>query len=312
VGRDLYPEIEPHAAGMLALDHRHSMYWEVSGKRDGAPVVFLHGGPGASALPPYRRFFDPQHYRIILYDQRGAGRSTPSGALIDNTTQHLIADLERLRESLDIERWIVFGGSWGSALALAYAQTHAQRCQALVLRGLFLCREEEVDWFLYGMRRFFPEAWRRFAAAIPEPEREDLLAAYYRRLIDADAGVHMPAARAWGRYEAACSTLLPSASGAGNDHGALRLARIEAHYFINRFFLAKNALLDNLHRLHAIPTVIAQGRYDMVCPVISADTLTQAWPEARLEIVADAGHSAMEPGLRALLVQEMDKLRSGP
>ncbi len=312
MGRDLYPEIAPHATGMLALDDRHSMYWEVSGNPDGVPVVFLHGGPGASTMPAHRRFFDPVYYRIVLFDQRGAGRSTPGGELTDNTTQHLLADIERLRVSLDIESWIVFGGSWGSALALAYGQAFPERCRALVLRGLFLCRDEEVDWFLHGMRRFFPEAWRRFAMAIPEPERGDLLTAFHRRLADPDPSVHMPAAAAWSRYEAACSTLLPTAetgTTTGVSTGAWRLARIEAHYFVNRFFLKADALLENVGRLRGIPTVIVQGRYDVVCPVISADALVQAWPEARLEIVPDAGHSAMEPGLRAALVREMDALR---
>ncbi|MHA1564137.1 MAG: prolyl aminopeptidase [Alphaproteobacteria bacterium] len=311
MGADLFPEIQPHATGMLDLDQRHAMYWEVSGNPNGVPVVFLHGGPGAATMPVHRRFFDPAHYRIVLFDQRGAGRSTPAGDVEDNTTAHLIADMERLRTSLGIEQWILFGGSWGSALALAYGQAHPERCRAMVLRGMFLCRDEEVDWFLHGMGRFFPEEERRFAEAIPQAERGDLLAAYHRRLMDGDPLVHMPAARAWSRYEGACSTLLPArGSGYGSDQGALRLARLEVHYFVNRFFMEKNALLDNLARLNGIPAVVAQGRYDMVCPVTSADMLVRAWPGARLEIVADAGHSAMEPGIRAVLINEMNRLAS--
>lgn len=311
MGPDLYAEIQPHATGMLELDQRHAMYWEVSGNPNGAPVVFLHGGPGAATMPVHRRFFDPAHYRIVLFDQRGAGRSTPAGAVEDNTTPHLIADMERLRISLGIERWILFGGSWGSSLALAYGQAHPERCQAMVLRGVFLCRDVEVDWFLRGMAKFFPEAGRQFAEAVAEEERGDLLAAYHRRLMDKDPAVHLPAARAWSRYEGACSTLLPGrGSGYGSDQGALRLARLEAHYFVNRFFMPADALLDNLARLEGIRAVIVHGRYDMICPIASADMLVRAWPGARLEIVPDAGHSAMEPGIRAVLVREMDRLAS--
>jgi proline iminopeptidase len=206
---ELFPPIEPSTSGRLQLDALHSMYWEECGRHDGIPAVFLHGGPGSGASPKHRRFFDPQAYRIIVYDQRGAGRSTPLGELEDNTTPHLVADLEALRQHLGIERWLVFGGSWGSTLALAYAQAHPDRCLGLVLRGIFLCRDSEIDWFMRGMGTIFPEAWEAFAAHIPAAERGDLLQAYHRRLVDADAAVHMPAARAWSRYEGACSTLLP-------------------------------------------------------------------------------------------------------
>ena len=202
---DLYPPIEPYAAGMLDLDGRHAMYWEQSGNPKGAPVVFLHGGPGAGSTPAHRRFFDPHHYRIIVFDQRGAGRSRPHGDLADNTTPHLIEDIERLRRHLGIDSWLVFGGSWGSTLALAYAETHAARCRALVLRGIFLCRKVEIDWFLYGLRHVFPEAWRAFSAFLPESERGDILEAYFRRLSHPDPAIHMPAARAWSTYEGACS-----------------------------------------------------------------------------------------------------------
>ncbi len=310
---DLYPEIEPHATGKLALDPPHEMYWEQCGNPDGAPVVFLHGGPGAGSTPTNRRYFDPRHYRIILFDQRGAGRSTPLGALERNETGYLVADIEALRVTLGIERWVVFGGSWGSTLALAYAEAHPQRCRALVLRGIFLCRRQEIDWFLYGMARFFPDAWAEFAGHLPPGERDDLLANYHRRLIDPDPATHMPAALAWARYEGTCSTLRPSAETVtefGRDVLALGLARIEAHYFINDIFLPENALLDTIDRVRAIPATIVQGRYDMVCPIVTAATLARAWPEADYIVVPNAGHSSLEPGIRAELVGATDRLRA--
>jgi proline iminopeptidase len=309
---ELYPDIEPYATGRLRLDARHVMYWEQSGQPDGVPVLFLHGGPGAGASAGHRRYFDPAFYRIVIYDQRGAGRSTPYGELTDNTTQHLIGDIERLREALGIERWIVFGGSWGSTLALAYGEAHPGRCLAFVLRGIFLCRAQEVDWFLYGMRHVFPEAWDRFAGLIPEDERGDLLAAYRKRLNDPDPAIHVTAARAWSTYEGACSTLLPSAdtmSYFSSDRVALGLARIEAHYFANRIFLPESSLLQNAHRLHKIPAVIVQGRYDMVCPPATAFELHRAWPQAEYLLVPDAGHSAWEPGIRSQLVATMERLK---
>ncbi|MCH7931826.1 MAG: prolyl aminopeptidase [Proteobacteria bacterium] len=311
--REFYPEIEPYETGTLAVDGRHTLYWEQSGDPQGAPVVFLHGGPGAGASPGHRRFFDPGHYRIVIFDQRGAGRSTPLGELTDNTTPHLVADIERLRETLGIERWIVFGGSWGSTLALAYAQSHPERAMALVLRGVFLCRRQEIDWFLYGLRSIHPEQWRAFAGFVPEDERDDLLAAYHRRLSDPDPAVHMPAARAWSTYEGSCSTLLPSPETVAEfqrDVMALGLARIEAHYFINDIFLPPNALIEGIGRLREIPAVIVQGRYDVVCPIVTADEVARAWPEAAYKIVADAGHSAMEPGIRAALVEAMEGFKS--
>ncbi|MBC8008322.1 MAG: prolyl aminopeptidase [Prolixibacteraceae bacterium] len=310
---ELYPEIEPLHSGHLRLDDRHEMYWEESGNPRGAPVVFLHGGPGAGASPMHRRFFDPMHYRIIIFDQRGAGRSRPHGDLTDNTTPHLIADMERLRVHLGIEEWALFGGSWGSTLALAYAQTHPHRCSALVLRGIFLCRKLEIDWFLYGMRFVFPEAWRRFAEYIPAGERGNLLAAYSMRLNDPDPLIHMPAAHQWSIYEGSCSTLLPSTSTVAHfseNIVALGLARIEAHYFTHNIFLPENSLLDNAFRLRSIPTIIVQGRYDMVCPIISADDLHRAWPEAAYLVIPDAGHSAWEPGISAQLVAAMERFKA--
>ena len=313
--RDLFPPIEPYATGMLPVDPIHTLYWEQSGNRRGHAVLFLHGGPGAGATPTHRRFFDPTVYRIVVFDQRGSGRSTPLGGLTDNSTDHLVADIERLRSQLEIERWIVFGGSWGSTLALAYAQAHPQRVRALVLRGIFLCRPAEIQWFLYGIRTVFPEPWRAFSNFLPESERGDLLANYYRRLIDPDPAIHLPAARAWSVYEGACSTLLPSpdaVSAFGEDRMALGMSRIEAHYFTHHLYRPANDLVAGIGRIRAIPATIVQGRYDMVCPVVSADELARAWPEAEYTVVPDAGHSAMEPGIRGRLVAVMERLKRLP
>jgi len=308
----LYPEIEPYASGMLPLDATHTMYWETSGNPDGIPVVFLHGGPGSGATPKHRRFFDPGAYRIVVYDQRGAGRSTPLGELRDNTTLHLIDDLERLRRHLGVERWLVFGGSWGSTLALAYTEAHPERCLGLVLRGIFLCRKSEIDWFLYGLRHIFPEPWERFVGFLPPAERGDVLRSFHRRLIDPDPAVHMPAARAWSVYEGSCSTLLPSRETVDHFAGdvvALGLARMEAHYFVHDIFLPENALLERVHRLRAIPGVIVQGRYDVVCPIASAHDLVAAWPEVEYHVVPDAGHSVWEPGTCAALVAACERFK---
>jgi proline iminopeptidase len=310
--QDLFPPIEPYATGLLRVEAPHVLYWEQSGNPHGMPVAFLHGGPGAGATPTHRRFFDPQHYRIIVFDQRGAGRSTPLGSLADNTTAHLVVDMEALRRHLGIERWVLFGGSWGSTLALAYAEAHPERCLGLVLRGVFLCRRAEVDWFLYGIRTVFPEAWRAFSGFLPESERADLLEAYHRRLTNADPAVHMPAARAWSTYEGACSTLLPSpdtVAAFGEDRMALGLARIEAHYFRNNVVAPKDDLVRRIDAIRRLPAIIVQGRYDMVCPITSADELARAWPEAEYVIVPDAGHSAMEPGIRGRLIAATEKLR---
>ena len=310
--RDLFPPVPADARGQLPLDGRHTMYWEAAGKPDGQPALFLHGGPGAGAAADHRRFFDPQHYRVVLFDQRGAGRSTPLGETRDNTTQHLIADIERLREHLDIDRWLLFGGSWGSTLALAYAESHPERVTGLVLRGVFLGRAREIRWFLTGMRAFFPEAWARFAGHIPQGERGDLLAAYRRRLDDPDPAVHLPAARAWSTYEGSCSTLLPSPetlAAFGDERTALGLARLEAHYFAHNAFLEDGQLLAEAGRLRAIPGTIVQGRYDVICPPESAWDLKQAWPQAQHVTIPDAGHSAMEPGIRRALVAATQRMK---
>ena len=309
----LFAPIEPFASGMLELDSPHRMYYEQSGNPRGTAVVFLHGGPGAGSSPVHRQFFDPAFYRIVVFDQRGAGRSAPLGCLEQNTTPKLIEDMERLRTHLGIDRWLVFGGSWGSTLALAYAEHHPERCLGLVLRGIFLCRQSEIDWFLYGLRAIFPEAWRTFSSFIPEAERGDLLPAYHRRLVDPDPAVHMPAARTWSVYEGSCSTLLPNPALVADfaaDRVALGLARIEAHYFANEIFLPADFLLQNAARLKAIPGVIVQGRYDIVCPAISADDLHGAWPEAEYAIIHDAGHSAFEPGIRSRLVQATEDFKT--
>ena len=309
---ELYPFIEPRASGMLELDCRHRMYWEEAGNTSGVPVVFLHGGPGAGSTADHRRFFDPRFYRIIVFDQRGAGRSSPHGEIEHNTTQLLVADLEILRTHLGVERWVLFGGSWGSTLALAYGTSHPERCLGFVLRGIFLGSTDEIDWFLHGLRRFFPEAWRAFVHDIPEAERGDLLQAYHRRLVHPDPQVHLPAARAWSAYEGACSTLRPSGENVRQvtvNPTALSLARIEAHYFVNDIFMPQGTLLSGVARLRHLPCWIVQGRYDAVCPIATADSLARAWPEARYVIVPDAGHSAWEPGILAALVQATEALK---
>lgn len=310
--RELFPEIDPFETGWLRVDDIHTLYWEQSGNPNGVPTVFLHGGPGSGATPAHRRFFDSSHYRIVVFDQRGSGRSTPLGELTDNTTAHLVQDLEKLRVHLGLERWLLFGGSWGSSLALAYAQTYPERCIALVLRGVFLCRKAEVDWFMIGMRRIFPEAWRRFTEFLPASERSDLLGSYYRRLTDTNPDIHMPAARAWSQYEGSCSTLLPNpgtVASLADPNVALGLARIEAHYFINDLFMGEGDLLRAASRLSGIPGAIVQGRYDIICPIESADALSRAWPDADYVVVPDAGHSAMETGVRAALLGATNAFR---
>jgi proline iminopeptidase len=309
----LYPALPTFRNGRLALDTRHTMYWEECGNPRGVPLVFLHGGPGGGIAPDHRRYYDPAFYRIVLYDQRGAGQSTPLGELVDNTTEHLVADLERLRMHLGIDRWLVFGGSWGSTLALAYAEAHPERVLGLVLRGIFLARAWEIRWFMYEMGLVFPEAWRAFAHFLPAVERHDLLASYYRRLTDPDPAVHKPAAHAWSRYESSCSTLLPDPELVAHfdeDAIALAIARIEAHYFVHGLFLREGGLLAEIARIARIPCTIVQGRYDIVCPIRSADDLHRAWPEAQYVVVPDAGHSAREPGIARELVAATDRFRA--
>ena len=315
---DLFPEIEPYVTGRLRLDDRHVMYWEQSGNPRGVPVLFLHGGPGAGAATAHRRFFDPRYYRVIIFDQRGCGRSTPHAETADNTTAHLIADIEALRRHLSIDRWILFGGSWGSTLSLAYGICYPDACAGFVLRGIFLGTAREIDWFLNGMGTFFPELRRAFVEFLPEGERSDLLHNYYRRLTDPDPQIHHPAAAAWSRYESVCSNLIPRREDPatpvnGSQSAALALARLEAHFFVNDVFLKPGELLAGVDRVSHLPAILIQGRYDMVCPIVTADALARAWHGSRYIIVPDAGHSAMEPGIRAALVRatEMMKSRAG-
>jgi len=310
---DLFPEIGPFETGYLPLPDGHVMYWEQVGNPRGKPALFLHGGPGAGAGAVHRRFFDPDIWRVIIFDQRGAGRSKPLGSLAANTTPHLVEDIETLRKFLGIDRLLLFGGSWGSTLALAYAQAHPEAVVGAVLRGIFLGRAAEVEWFLYGMARVFPDAHAAFSQFLPPAERGDILAGYLKRLTDPDPQIHGPAARSWSIYEGSCSTLLPSlesVSAFAQDRTALGLARIEAHYFANHLFLPPGGLLGNMAALRRIPGEIVQGRYDMICPAQSAFELAAAWPMARLTLVPDAGHSALEPGVRTALIAALERCRS--
>jgi proline iminopeptidase len=308
--RTLYPEIEPYRTGRLDVGDGHSLYWEQCGNPDGKPVIFLHGGPGAGCCPDHRRQFDPALYNITLFDQRGCGRSTPHASLEANTTWHLVADIEALREMLGIGRWMVYGGSWGSTLALAYAQTHPERATELVLRGIFTFRQIELDWlYRYGASEIFPDKWEEFLAAIPEAEHDDLVAAYHRRLTGDDPGERLAAAKAWSKWEAETVTLLPDPhviEEHTSDDFAIAIARIENHYMLNRGWLDEGQLIANAGCLKAIPGVIVQGRYDCCTPPSAAWDLKRAWPEARLEIVPDAGHLFSEPGITDGLVRATD------
>ncbi len=308
---ELYPEIKPYAAHRLPVDARHTLYVEECGSACGLPALFLHGGPGAGCQPLHRRFFDPGRYRVVLFDQRGAGQSTPHAELTDNTLQHLIADIEAIRERLGIERWVVFGGSWGSTLALAYAEAHPQRVLGLIVRGIFLCRPQDIRWFYQqGANRLFPEAWEQYLAPIPEAERGDLVAAYHQRLTGPDEVERMRCAKAWSTWEGTTLSLLPSASAIerwGDPHLALALARIECHYFTHHGFLEPDQLLRDAHRLAGIPGVIVHGRYDVICAADNAWALARAWPDARLEMIADAGHAVSEPGIAAALLRATDE-----
>jgi proline iminopeptidase len=313
--RELYPAIEPYNGGFLQVSPLHRIYYEESGNRNGPAAVFLHGGPGSGTGANMRRFFDPAHYRIILFDQRGAGRSTPRAELAENTTWHLVADMEHVREQLGIQRWQVFGGSWGSTLALAYAQKHPDRVSALVLRGIFLLRRFELEWFYQeGTSLIFPDLWREYIEPIPERERGDLISAYHRRLTSNDPELRLTAARAWARWEARTSFLQENPSFVSvfdDDAQALAFSRIESHYFVNGgFFECEGQLLRDVHRIRSIPAVIIQGRYDVVCPLRSAWDLHQAWPEAAFRVVPDAGHSAFEPGIAHELIEATDRFRS--
>lgn len=307
---DLYPEIKPFAVQRLAVNGGHSLYVEQCGRQDGVPVVFLHGGPGAGCEPYHRQFFDPAVYRAVLFDQRGCGRSTPHAEIVCNTTPDLIADIERIRSALGIEQWLVFGGSWGSTLGLAYAQAHPERVLGLVLRGIFLCRRWELEWFYQeGASRVYPDYWEDFLAPIPPEERGNLMAAYLARLCGEDEVARMAAAKAWARWEARTATLNPSEAVVGHfedPHTALSLARIECHYFNNDAFLEPSQLLRDAPRLAGVPGVIVHGRYDLICPLQSAWELHGAWPGSELRVIGDAGHAACEPGVRQALIDATD------
>ncbi|NHN78799.1 prolyl aminopeptidase [Azotobacter chroococcum] len=306
----LYPEIKPYARYQLAVDHPHELYVDESGSPDGLPVVFIHGGPGSGCDSMSRRFFDPNLYRIVTFDQRGCGRSTPYASLENNTTWDLVADLERIREHLGIEQWVLFGGSWGSTLALAYAQTHPERVMALILRGIFLCRPQDFHWFYQeGASRLFPDYWQDYLAPIPEEERGKLMQAYYKRLTGTDEIAQMQAARAWSAWEGRTATLRPNPDVVERFHEhALSIARIECHYFVNDAFLEPGQLLRDMPKIAHLPGVIVHGRYDVVCPLDNAWALHRAWPNSELQIVRDAGHAAGEPGITDALVRATDEL----
>ncbi|MCG6976634.1 MAG: prolyl aminopeptidase [Acidiferrobacterales bacterium] len=303
----LFPEIHPDQTHRLKVDDLHELYIEECGSPDGVPVLFVHGGPGAGCEEYHRRFFDPNVYRIILFDQRGSGRSIPHASLENNTTQDLVADMEKIREFLKVDRWVLFGGSWGSTLSLVYAETHPERVAGLILRGIFLCRPKEIQWFYQdGTSRMFPDFWEDFIHPIPEEERVDLVRAHYRRLTGDDEVARMASAKAWSLWEGRTANLVPKHEVVeffGSPHTALSLARIEAHYFVNDCFLEPNQIIRDADKLADIPGYIVHGRYDVICPLENAFELSQAWPLAQLEIVPKSGHSASEPGTVDALVQ---------
>ena len=315
-----YPEIKPYQRHQIAVEPPHELYVDESGNPEGIPVLFVHGGPGAGCGKYDRRYFDPEVYRIILFDQRGAGRSKPHASLENNTTAKLVEDMEVIRQTLGIDKWVLFGGSWGSTLSLVYAQTHPERVLGLILRGIFLCRPQDLHWFYQdGASHVFPDYWEDFVHPIPEGERGDMIGAYYRYLIGDNEIQQMATAKAWSLWEGRCSTLKPSqevVDSFSDPHRALSLARIEAHYFVNNTFLEDNQILNNAGRLEGIPGVIVHGRYDMVCPVDNAFALKEHWPDAELQIIREAGHSAREPGTVDALIRATDalakKLRNDP
>jgi len=307
-----YPPIEPNRTGFLTVGPIHKIYWEESGNPKGLPVIFLHGGPGSGTEPSHRRFFDPNRYRIILMDQRGCGQSTPHSNLTDNTTWHLVDDIEKLRHHLHIDKWVVFGGSWGSTLSLAYAETHPTSVLALILRGIFLCRKKELHWFYqFGAHHIFTDEWEKYLDPIPPAERDDMIRAYHKRLTSPDAPARLRAASAWAAWEGATLKLIFNPDiyqQFVEDTHADAIARIECHYFVNDcFFKSDNWLIENVGKIRHIPAVIIQGRYDVICPFESAWDLHKAWPEAEFEIIKDAGHAASEPGIVEALVKATDR-----
>ncbi|MDY0028677.1 MAG: prolyl aminopeptidase [Pseudobdellovibrionaceae bacterium] len=308
--RDLFPPLTPYSQGFLSVDDTHTIYWEQSGNPDGVPVIVLHGGPGAGATSVHRRFFDPDFYRIIIFDQRGAGRSHPLGSLTNNTLNDILDDTEKLRIHLKIERWHLFGGSWGSTLALSYAQKYPERCISLCLRSIFLMEQYEIDWFMTGMSTIFPEAWDNF---IEDRDQTDLLKSYYEDLIGHDDRAAIEAALRWNAYESTCASFYPQKETLVSDDQrfyALAMAKIEAHYFYTQVIEPEDSLLKNIRKIRSIPATIIQGRYDMICPMASANRLHLAWPEADYIIVPDAGHSFLDPTLRTRLIETTENLKN--
>lgn len=305
---ELYPPISALDQGFLKVDDLHDIYWEYSGNPKGTPILFIHGGPGGGTAPKHRQFFDPKHYKIIMYDQRGCGKSKPFGELKGNTTQNLVDDIEKLRVFLKIEKWHVFGGSWGSTLALTYAIQHPQRCMSLILRGIFMMRQLEIDWFMNSMGYFYPTEHKKFAEFIPEEERHDLLNAYYKRLNCGDKKIEMEAGKRWAAYESSCSYLIPQVPVESPD-ADLAIARIEAHYFLFNKFEPEDYILQNIDKIRHIPAMIVQGRYDVICPPTSAFELHEKWPEADFNIVNDSGHASSDPSMRAALVSATEKMK---
>ncbi|MDF1766643.1 MAG: prolyl aminopeptidase [Gammaproteobacteria bacterium] len=303
----LFPEIKPYARHELRVSDTHTLYVDEAGNADGIPVLFVHGGPGGACDASSRRFYDPEHYRIVTFDQRGCGRSTPHGELADNTTQALIGDIEAIRQHLSVDKWVLFGGSWGSTLSLLYAQAYPTRVQAMILRGIFLCRQRDLDWlYQEGASRVFPDAWETFVNHIPQDERGGLIDAYSRRLLGDDELARMAAAKQWSAWEASCSKLRPSAetlSKFTKPHNAIALARIETHYFLNKGFVSENQILKNMVPIQNIPAILVHGRYDMVCPLDNATELHKHWPTSELQIIRDSGHSSSEPGTVDALVR---------
>ncbi len=310
---ELYDAITPYASGFLPVEQPHELYWEQCGNPDGIPILFIHGGPGGGCSPKHRQYFDPNHYRIILFDQRGAGRSTPLACLENNTTKHLISDIEKLRQHLSIDKWHIFGGSWGSTLALAYASEHANRCISMILRGIFLMEEAEIEWFLYGVKNIFPEAWEQFAEIIPAEKHDDLLNAYYEIFTTGTMDEQIEAAMRWSLYESSFASLIPNYETITTDNQkaqALCIAKIECHYFKTQVVKKEDSLLNKVNNFRHVPTVIVQGRYDIVCPITTAHALHNAWPEADYIVVPDAGHSSSDKGIRSRLIEATENAKT--
>lgn len=311
---DLFPPLTPYSTGFLNVDSIHNLYWEQSGNEHGEPVLLLHGGPGAGATATHRRFFDPNHYRIIIFDQRGSGRSHPLGELKYNSAKHLVQDIETLRIHLGLEKWHLFGGSWGSTLALLYALAYPGRVKSMILRGVFLCEADEVEWFLYGIKTVFPEAWEQFSGLFTDEDHDEhLLDYYYDQLTQPDQEKQIEAAIRWSLYEGACSSLFPNYETITTDEQkqhALALARIEAHFFKHEIIPAERSILKNIDKIRHIPAMIIHGRYDMICPILSAHRLHQSWPEADYIVVPDGGHSSLDPPIRSRLVEATESFKS--